>query len=189
MILKPGITVYHGSYIEVVAPDNNKCRYGKDFGRGFYVTTDREQAIRFTRTAVKKAISDRLIDPQATEGVLNEYTLADDLSDLNAYEFTDADAQWLHCVVAHRKKNSFEDEVAKWKNYDVISGKIANENTNLVITAYMDGAYGDPGSDRADRIAIDFLEPDNLKDQICFRTPQSIKALSFVGSEKISYER
>ena len=189
MIIDKGISVYHGSFMEVILPDINKCRYGKDFGRGFYVTTDRSQAIRFTRTAVRKAISDKLIDTDTPEGVLNEYILTESVSALHKFEFTEADAMWLHCVVAHRKRNSFLDEVAKWQEYDLIASKIANDNTNLVITAYMDGAYGEVGSERADRIAVDFLEPDNLKDQICFRTVKSFGALSFIGSEKILYER
>lgn len=185
MIIKPDITVYHGSYMEVAVPDVEKCRYGKDFGRGFYVTTDRAQAVRFTRTAVKKAISDGLISGDTKEGVLNVYTIQSDIMKLKKYEFSDADKEWLHCVVAHRKLNSFKDELDKWTDYDIIAGKIANDNTNLVITAYMDGAYGETGSERADRIAIEFLEPDNLEDQICFRTEAGLKELIFKESEKV----
>ena len=103
---------------------------------------------------------------------------------LLTYEFADADREWLHCVVGHRKRNSFREQ-HKWDGYDIIAGKIANDNTNLVITIYMDGLYGKIGSDRADMIAIQFLEPDNLKDQICFRTEKALRTLKFMKSERI----
>ncbi len=50
----------------------------------------------------------------------------------------------------------------------------------------IDGVYDTPGTDRADRIAIEFLEPDNLKDQICFRTDEGISRLSYTGSDRIT---
>ena len=40
------------------------------------------------------------------------------------------------------------------KAYDVISGKIANDATNITITAYLDGLYGEIGSNSADSICI-----------------------------------
>lgn len=40
MILLPedGI-LYHGSYTEISLVDLNYCRYGLDFGKGFYLTS------------------------------------------------------------------------------------------------------------------------------------------------------
>ena len=61
------IVVYHGSYTEVQTPDLNKCKTGKDFGRGFYITTDKNQAIKFSRL-----ISARY---NTSCGILNEYLL------------------------------------------------------------------------------------------------------------------
>jgi hypothetical protein len=33
-----GVTLYHGSNIEIARIDLSKCRPYKDFGRGFYTT-------------------------------------------------------------------------------------------------------------------------------------------------------
>lgn len=185
MIIQSEMKLYHGSYCEVTGPELSKCRPAKDFGRGFYLTTNRTQAVKFTRTAVKKAISDGLIRAGTDFGYLNEYICDLKLEkDLLIFEFADADLEWLHCVVGHRKKGSIPD-VDKWQKYDIIAGKIANDNTNLVITTYMDGLYGPTGSETADQIAIRFLEPDNLKNQICFRTDRAMRALKFVKSERI----
>lgn len=51
MILEDGIILYHGSYCVVENPDLNKCKPGKDFGLGFYVTTD--QICFRTKNALK----------------------------------------------------------------------------------------------------------------------------------------
>ncbi len=40
MILEDGIKLYHGSYTVVDKPELSKCMPGKDFGLGFYLTTD-----------------------------------------------------------------------------------------------------------------------------------------------------
>lgn len=58
MRLDENMILYHGSYMIVKHPDLTRCRKGKDFGQGFYVTTSREQAERFTKTSIKKAVFD-----------------------------------------------------------------------------------------------------------------------------------
>ena len=42
--LEDGMILYHGSYCVVKNPDLEKCAMYKDFGRGFYLTTSKEQA-------------------------------------------------------------------------------------------------------------------------------------------------
>ena len=42
-----------------------------------------------------------------------------------------------------------------------------------MLTAYINGFYGEIGSLQADETAITFLLPENLSDQICFRTEKS----------------
>ena len=176
--------LYHGSYTIVESPDLQMCRKGKDFGTGFYLTSNKVQAERFTKTAIKKAVFDGVIPNDTKIGYVSKYKVKD-ISGLEIYDFKNADEEWLHCVVGHRKYNSLPNEKEKWNKYDIISGKIANDNTNLVITAYMDGAYGEVGSERADRIAIEFLEPQNLKDQFCFRTDKALSVLDYIGYEGV----
>ena len=91
---------------------------------------------------------------------------------------------WLHCVVGHRRNRNFPDVVEAMKAYDIISGKIANDATNVTITAYLDGLYGEIGSDSADSICISLLLPERLQDQFCFRTVKALKTLKFEGSER-----
>ncbi len=69
--------------------------------------------------------------------------------------------------------------------YDVISGKIANDQTNATIVAYMGGIFGVPGSDVADETCIRLLIPERLHDQHCFRTEKALASLVFEGSESV----
>ena len=60
--LKDGFILYHGSYCEVKEPDLGKCAKRKDFGQGFYLTTSKDQAERFLRTSIVKAMATGKID-------------------------------------------------------------------------------------------------------------------------------
>lgn len=173
------IKVYHGSYMEVRTPDLNRCKEGKDFGRGFYITTDRQQAIKFS-----KLIADRY---NTSFGVLNEYLLTD-IDNLKYYSFESTNLSWLNCVVGNRRKQ-YRQLAEKWDDFDILSGKVANDDTSTVINAYLLGIYGKIGSDAAGNTAILNLEPENLKNQLCFRTEESLKKLQFIKSEKISLGR
>ncbi|MBQ8138277.1 MAG: DUF3990 domain-containing protein [Lachnospiraceae bacterium] len=183
MILKNDTKLYHGSYIEVPNPDLDKCADGKDFGKGFYLTTDIKQAERFVKSSVGKAIKNGVQIEDANRGFVSEFVFSAG-KDLKIHEFTDADVEWLHCVAAHRKKELFPKEIRKWEAYDVITGKIANDNTNQVITAYINGLYGQAGTERADSTAISLLMPEKLTDQICLRTKKALKAIGFVKADE-----
>lgn len=55
--LYDGLILFHGSYCEVSKPDLQRCSARKDFGKGFYLTSSREQAESFLRTAIGKAVA------------------------------------------------------------------------------------------------------------------------------------
>lgn len=175
--------LYHGSYMIVEEPNLTECRPGKDFGRGFYLTTDIKQAKRFVKSAVGKAVKNGIAVLNANEGYVSTYEVTD-ISGLKIFEFKDTDRQWLHCVAAHRRSGILKEELVLWEKYDVIAGKIANDNTNQVITAYLNGVYGKAGTERADDIAIGLLMPEKLTDQICLRTEKAMKVIKYVSSEK-----
>lgn len=71
MILENGLRVYHGSYTKVEKPDLEMCRSGKDFGVGFYVTTDPEQAKRFVRLSVGKAWKNGIVIQEPNKGFVS----------------------------------------------------------------------------------------------------------------------
>lgn len=179
-----GLTLYHGSYCEVSTPLLEKCAKRKDFGKGFYLTSSKEQAIKFLNTSIAKAVSNGIILDQQDYGFVSKYELNLKYP-LLSHTFKDADVDWLHCVAAYRKRNSFPEIENHLEKYDVIIGKIADDTTNATLTAYIAGAYGTVGSREADEFCIKRLLPEKLKNQYCFKTTTALECLRFIGGEKI----
>lgn len=187
MLLKEGVRLYHGSYTVVRKPDLSKCRREKDFGQGFYVTTDKLQAERFVRSSVSKAVKEGLVDRNTKKGYVSEFMLDFPHQDIKIYEFAGVNEEWLHCIVSHRRPSLMPDVYSKWKQYDIIAGKIANDNTNPTINFYISGAYGSIDSERAVNLAIEILQPFRLNNQVCFRSDKSLKCLVYEGCEEITW--
>ena len=170
-----GQHVYHGSYMVVDKPDLKKCRSGKDFGKGFYLTTDKEQAIRFAKIVAKR---------NGTEsGFISEFVISS-LDGLGTFEFESTDREWLDCIIGNRV-SEYKEFAGPWLKYDVICGKIADDDTSQTINAYMAGAYGEIGSDSAVNFAVAMFKPEKLKNQICLKTTKAIKRISFVSSQEV----
>lgn len=181
--LKDGMLLYHGSFAEVSKIDLGKCRPGKDFGAGFYVTSSYEQAKRFVPLSVKKHMEALGEKDMQIKGYISVYKLClDEQADF--YIFQDADRQWLHYVAANRRSNLFEEMLHDFENYDIIGGKVANDRTARTLQIYISGGYGTPGTQLADDIAISTLLPERLEDQFCFRTQKAVQTLEFIRSDE-----
>lgn len=185
--MKEGMTLYHGSYCEVAAPDLSKCSKMKDFGQGFYLTTSRAQAESFVKTSIAKAQAARKIHNEQDFGYISKFRL-ESAKNLNIHIFKDADVDWLHCIAAHRKKTLLAELEEEMAQFDIIAGKIANDATNSTLTAYIGGAYGIVGSSEADAFCIRQLLPNKLMNQFCFKTDAAIQSLGYMGSEKVWIE-
>lgn len=178
-----GLVLYHGSYMTVEAPDIARCAKFKDFGQGFYLTSSLEQARNFARLTLRKAKANGIVGPNEQRAFVSRYRFVDDGAPLNIHAFQSADKEWLHCIAAHRKQGLFPEVLEEFSNYDVIVGKIANDQTNATLVNYMAEAFGPVGSAQADQICASLLLPERLKDQFCFRTPQSLAHLEFEGAD------
>ena len=186
--LENGMVLYHGSYCAVENPDLEKCADLKDFGRGFYLTTSKSQAKSFALISLFKAKGKGLVSPEKNCGYISYYKVSN-VENLKTFCFENAGSDWLHCVVAHRKNGIFAGIRKKMKPFDVIAGKIANDDTNTTIIAYMSNLYGTMGTERADSFCISLLLPDRLKDQFCFRSEKAVAALQYLKSEKVVSEK
>lgn len=188
MILKDGMLLFHGSYTPIEEISLDQCTYGKDFGRGFYLTSDVNQAKRFIKTSVNKAIAFGLIDPGRNYGYVSSFRYHKPEQDISSYTFEKADKEWLWFVSMNRRRQLAEVLAGKTNpqiaKSDIIIGKIANDTTNPVITTYLNGLYGDILSEKAIKIAIDQLMPEHLIDQYCFLTQRAIDCVEFQEARK-----
>lgn len=178
------MVLYHGSYCEVQIPDLKQCAKHKDFGQGFYLTTSKEQAQNFAKMSTRKAIANGTVNETRKYGIVSSFRFQS-AKELSIKTFPAADAHWLHCIVSHRRRKVFPELVQDFKHFDIIAGKIANDNTNATITAYMAGVFGSVGSKSADDVCTNLLLPERLQNQYCFRTNEALSCLTFVGSEQI----
>ena len=156
-----GLILYHGSYCEVKKPLLERCARRKDFGQGFYLTTSKDQAIRFLKTSIAKAFANGSIKENQDYGYLSIFQLRPS-PELSTYAFDDANVEWLHCVAAHRKRLLFLDVENAMAKYDIIAGKIADDATNATLTAYLAGAFGTEGDQEAAIECLKFVKGEKI---------------------------
>ena len=123
------VILFHGSTLVVEKPLVDYGRPELDFGPGFYLTHDREQAERWAQTK-----AGRLRNGKA---VLNIYRF-DEKAFLEqlAYQrlvFADYNQEWLDFIAASRKGHS------PWQSLDWIEGGVANDSVISTVDAYVDG--------------------------------------------------
>ena len=151
--------LYHGSNVEVKEPILLKVQRELDFGRGFYTTSDLEQAARWAwRTAKRRGESNAFV----TVYEVNE----DELKNIRLLSFDSPNVEWLNLVVKNRKGEYIAGD------WDVISGPVADDQTAQVIDLYLEGAYDEEEAIRR------FLTQ-RLKDQYAFKTDEALKLLIF----------
>ncbi len=183
--LLDGMLLYHGSYTAIKDIDLSKCRKGLDFGQGFYLTSSYQQAVNYIPLAVKKASRLHIVaaDFKLNDGILSVYRFHYDPNLLH-HCFKSADAEWLHFVAANRETSLFQKLLAKYSTVDIITGKIADDQTAKTLQQYIGEFYGTPGTKEADSAAISQLIPDRLQNQFCFKTQDAVNSLEFVRSER-----
>jgi hypothetical protein len=151
--------LYHGSNVEVKEPILLKVQRELDFGKGFYTTSDMEQAARWAwRTAKRRGESNAFV----TVYEVNE----DELKNIRLLSFDLPNVEWLNFVVKNRKGEYIAGD------WDIISGPVADDQTAQVIDLYLEGAYDEEEAIRR------FLTQ-RLKDQYAFKTNEALKLLIF----------
>ena len=154
--------LYHGSNVEVREPKLSLSRNNLDFGSGFYLTSDREQAEKWAIRVTK-------IRGTGKPVISTFETLESAWNGLNILSFESANKAWLETVVKYRTGQ----EPAEI--YDVITGPIANDRTVDVINQYISGTF-------PEEIALQLLLPMKLKDQWTVKTEKAVNAVEFKGA-------
>ena len=119
--------LYHGSNVQIERIELEKSKPFKDFGRGFYLFPDRQQAEKMAIFR-SKVLGNA---PIVTEFSFDERKLYD--GTLRFLSFDSYTEEWAKFVLKNREESdSFQDD------YDVIYGPIANDRIGLQIHKLME---------------------------------------------------
>lgn len=155
--------LYHGSFVEVRKPDLLHTRADVDFGRGFYTTPIREQAInwcgKFKRRRQNAFVSIYELDETAFDR-------------LKVLSFEFYSEEWLDFVLACRSCKDVSD-------YDIVIGNVADDKVFNTVELYYDNLI-----DKSEAIKRLRYEKSNL--QLCLKTQVALDDyLYFRGSEQL----
>jgi hypothetical protein len=150
--------LFHGSNQDFDRVDLSKSRDRRDFGRGFYMTTMREQAENWGKNMFAR---------YGGSGVfVYEFELS--LSDnLKVKHFEGLTEEWLEMVKGNRINGGIQHD------YDIVQGPVANDNTMRTIALYVAGVY-------TAEMALQQLRFFKANDQVSIHTPEALSCLSLI---------
>lgn len=154
--------LYHGSIVAVRKPSLRPGRSNADFGKGFYTTTNLEQAGRWAHIKQERE--------EAEHAIVSVYEFDEsilDNQDLSIRRFTGADEPWLFFVTDCRKSRPHK--------YDLVQGPVANDKVFTTVSLFESGVM-------SAEAAILQLKAYKTYDQLSFHSYNVIDKLVFVES-------
>ena len=152
------LRLYHGSNIIFDTIDLSKSKDKRDFGRGFYTTTLKEQAEDWAET---------LFDRYKGDGVF-VYEMDLEISEALSVKYYDGfSEEWLIMVQKNRVLGGIQH------NFDVVQGPVANDKTARSIALYIAGII-DANE------AIKRLQFNKINNQVSLHTPASLSRLKII---------
>lgn len=157
--------LYHGSTVSVKKPYLGRGRSNADFGKGFYTTSNLEQAVRWANIKKERADSNRAVVSvyEFDESLLNN-------QEWNIRHFNGADEAWLFFVTGCRKSQKH--------GYDLVLGPVANDKVFTTVNLFESGVLDA-------QAAILQLKTYKTYDQISFHTDRAIRTLRFIESFEV----
>jgi hypothetical protein len=156
--------LYHGSSVIVEKPILVPQQRTLDFGRGFYTTLYKEQAIVFAQKVGARRESEKsfvsVYDVAALETLKCE---------LAVLEFPSPDYDWLDFIFENRN-GSYAG-----KEYDIVFGPVANDVIYRTFIAYEDGILTKDET-------ISRLKVKKLYNQMTFCTEVALSFLKYTGN-------
>ena len=150
------------SAIEVSVPDLKHSRTDVDFGKGFYVTPIREQAVKWCGRFKRRG----------KQGIVTSYIFDDcAIQNLNVLKFDSYSEEWLDFILNCRREKDSSD-------YDIVMGGVANDKVFNTVELYFDHLI-----DKKE--AINRLKYEKPNMQICFRTISALETLRYEGSVEV----
>lgn len=129
------IRLYHGSNQRVVVPDLLHSKPYKDFGRGFYLSADKQQAWDLA--------SQKVSQTQEGEATVSEFLFDETMMQspsLKVLTFSGYSEEWALFVLANRDKNVPQPV----HDYDIVYGPIADDGVTYQLRRYQGGVISLP---------------------------------------------
>jgi hypothetical protein len=154
--------LYHSSTEVVKVPDINHSREYLDFGRGFYLTTIYEQAVKYAQRFIRRKKA----------ACLNVYDFDFNPTDWNILIFDTYSREWLDFVVKCRGGLPTD-------NYDLVIGGIANDKVIETLNLFFDNILSTEET-------LGRLKYEKPNIQYCIRSQKMLdECLNFVQSVKL----
>ena len=154
--------LYHGSNQDFSGVDLSKTKDRRDYGKGFYTTTIREQALQWGYNMYNRF---------GGEGIfLYEFDFSFS-SDLVSKIFREISDEWFDFILLNRTRDGVQH------NFDYVQGPVANDKTILTITGYIDGLYSKEEAMRR-------LRCSRTNDQVSLHTEKAVSLLGLRDKRK-----
>lgn len=154
--------VYHSSFTSVESPDVNHSREFLDFGKGFYLTTLYDQAVKYAQRFKRRK----------RPAWLSTYELEFNPEEWKVLVFDSYSREWLQFVTNCRKGSDNSD-------YDLIIGGIANDEVIQTIERYFAGEI-------SENDALGLLKYQKPNNQYCIRSQRMLdECLKHKSSEEL----
>lgn len=121
--------LYHGSNVDIREIDLKRSEVGKDFGVGFYLTANKEQAERMASRRV------RLYGGEPVVSVFEFDEVAAKVAGLSQKDFQFYSKEWADFILANRAN----DTRKQIHEYDIVHGPIANDDVGFQIRRLLAG--------------------------------------------------
>ena len=117
--------LYHGTNVDFDKIDLLKSKPNKDFGRGFYLSPNFNQAKNMAETKVEQLEYGPPI-------VLQYEVNVDDLEQLNVLRFDSYSEEWAKFILKNRNNTSTKPA----HDFDIVIGPIADDRVGLQLWKY-----------------------------------------------------
>ena len=117
--------LYHGTNLTFDAIDLQKSKPNKDFGKGFYLSADYDQALSMAHIKVEQ-------QQRGTPMVMEFDVDEEAMNELRLLRFDDYSEQWAEFILANRN-NSTGQPI---HDYDIVIGPIADDRVGLQLWKY-----------------------------------------------------
>ena len=117
--------LYHGTNIAFDAIDLSKSKPNKDFGRGFYLSADYDQALAMAKIKVEQL--------EYGEPVVLTFEVDErEMEQLNILRYDEYSEEWAKFILLNRRNKSTEPV----HDYDIVYGPIANDRVGVQLWKY-----------------------------------------------------